>query len=319
VGLQLLKRIGYLVGSTKRESDAGRPDVDVTGTSPFRTPDGAVHVKVDQPDGTNVLLALRRSSWQRPGTMLVQLLTRDISWSCNFDSPTPRARAPTVPARRRERPVVKSVRRKLCACNVVVVAVASRGRGADAGSAPAADSARPNRRSGAAGCARSATRHRAFDRRGARGGGGQSAAPPARSQAGPASLQEAKPKAKAPEPAAPHPSDGRSLGSTGYTLPQGEIELGFFFMGAGVFDWLTVGTIPFPWVIAPILGGYSVNLAVKGGGPIGKYVNVGLEIIPLYVNIDTADQHPRRSAVQSGRLTHRIRGRATRWDSATPG
>jgi hypothetical protein len=72
-------------------------------------------------------------------------------------------------------------------------------------------------------------------------------------------------------------------------LPQGEIELGFFFMGAGIFDWLTVGTIPAPWVIAPILGGYSVNLAVKGGVPIGRYVNVGLEIIPLYLNIDTAD------------------------------
>jgi hypothetical protein len=116
-----------------------------------------------------------------------------------------------------------------------------------------------------------------------------SAAPSAATaQASPAKpASEGKPKAT--EPPAPHPSDGRSINGTGYTLPQGEIELGPFFMGVGIFDWLTVGTMPAPWIVAPILGGYSVNLSFKGGIPIGRYVNLGLEIDPLYLNIDTTD------------------------------
>lgn len=60
-------------------------------------------------------------------------------------------------------------------------------------------------------------------------------------------------------------------------------------MGYGVTDWLTVGLMPAPWVIAPILGGVSMNLSVKGGLPIGRFVNVALEVNPLWVNIQTSD------------------------------
>src|SRR5205809_5340074 len=60
-------------------------------------------------------------------------------------------------------------------------------------------------------------------------------------------------------------------------------------MGVGITDWLTVGLMPAPWVIAPILGGVSVNLSVKGGIPIGRFVNLALEINPLWLNIETKD------------------------------
>jgi hypothetical protein len=76
---------------------------------------------------------------------------------------------------------------------------------------------------------------------------------------------------------------------TGYTLPQHEVELGLFFMGYGITDWLTVGLFPPAWIIAPILGGVSVNLSVKAGIPIGRYWNLALEVNPTWVNIDTAD------------------------------
>src|SRR5262252_6161417 len=60
-------------------------------------------------------------------------------------------------------------------------------------------------------------------------------------------------------------------------------------MGYGITDWLTVGLFPPAWVIAPILGGVSVNFSVKGGIPIGRYWNLALEVNPMWVKIDTTD------------------------------
>jgi hypothetical protein len=70
------------------------------------------------------------------------------------------------------------------------------------------------------------------------------------------------PAVASPEPSGPPPSTGQPLAATGYLLPQHDIELGILFMGYGVTDWLTVGLMPAPRVIAPILGGVSVNLSV---------------------------------------------------------
>jgi hypothetical protein len=62
-------------------------------------------------------------------------------------------------------------------------------------------------------------------------------------------------------------------------------------MGHGITDWLSVGTEPAPWVIAPILGGISINLSVKVGFALGEYVNLGLELNPIWIRIVTEDTH----------------------------
>jgi hypothetical protein len=83
----------------------------------------------------------------------------------------------------------------------------------------------------------------------------------------------------------PRPVDGQALQSTGYVLPQGNVELGILFAGYGITDWLTVGLQPIYWVAAPVLGGVSVNAAVKLGVPIGDYLNVALEVNPLWLKV----------------------------------
>jgi hypothetical protein len=110
------------------------------------------------------------------------------------------------------------------------------------------------------------------------------AAPAVEAKASPA--KPAK-EAQAEKPEAHKPVDGQPLSGTAYTLRQGDIELGLFFMGYGITDWLTVGTFPASWVIAPILGGVSINMDVKASVPIGKYMNVGLEVDPLWIKIDS--------------------------------
>jgi hypothetical protein len=112
---------------------------------------------------------------------------------------------------------------------------------------------------------------------------------PAAAAVAPAPARDASDATTPAEPLKTPPSEGQPLSATGYLLPQGDVELGIFFMGVGVTDWLTVGLMPAPWVIAPILGGVSINLSVKGGIPIGRFVNLALEVNPLWLNIDTED------------------------------
>jgi hypothetical protein len=112
--------------------------------------------------------------------------------------------------------------------------------------------------------------------------------PPAAAPVETSTAEDAPEAATPPEPEADR-SEGQPLAATGYLLPQGVVELGIFFMGVGVTDWLTVGLMPAPWVIAPIIGGVSINLSVKGGLPIGRFVNLALEINPMWVNVETDD------------------------------
>lgn len=89
----------------------------------------------------------------------------------------------------------------------------------------------------------------------------------------------------------PSPSLGRTTDATGYVLPQGTTELGIFYMGHGLTDWLSLGVQPMPWVIAPILGGVSANVSLKTGLPLGKHVSLALDVSPIWINIATEDTY----------------------------
>lgn len=118
------------------------------------------------------------------------------------------------------------------------------------------------------------------------------AAPPP-PEAKPASATEAP----APPPAAPaadaDPTKGHILDATGYLLPAQTVELGMFYMGYGITDWLTVGTSPGLWVIGPLIGGVVANASVKLGVPITHWVNVGVEASPIWLKVDKGDHHGR--------------------------
>jgi hypothetical protein len=89
VGLQLLQTIGYLVeldGNVKAMQ--GDQMIDVDRHITFRIfPDGRVHVKVDQPDGKNLVLALAPLALATPGDPMLEagVLARDVTWACNFN------------------------------------------------------------------------------------------------------------------------------------------------------------------------------------------------------------------------------------------
>src|SRR5688500_8438864 len=82
-------------------------------------------------------------------------------------------------------------------------------------------------------------------------------APPA-----PTPVAEAKPsdaaEAQTEKPPADEdedPTHGHILDATGYLLAGRTAELGLFYMGYGITDWLNVGTQPAFWVIGPLFGG----------------------------------------------------------------
>jgi hypothetical protein len=116
----------------------------------------------------------------------------------------------------------------------------------------------------------------------------QPAAPGAETPAAPAAAAgAAKPPEKpAPPPEWSDPTKGHILDGTGYTLPARTAEFGLFYMGYGITDWLSIGTSPGLWVIGPLLGGVVANASVKVGVPITHWVNVGLEVSPIYLHVD---------------------------------
>jgi hypothetical protein len=75
------------------------------------------------------------------------------------------------------------------------------------------------------------------------------------------------------------------LDATGYMLKRNQLELGLWQFSYGIFDWLSVGTVPELWVIVPLLGGVSANLSVRVGVPIGSYVRVSLDANPVWVRV----------------------------------
>jgi len=90
-------------------------------------------------------------------------------------------------------------------------------------------------------------------------------------------------------PRAPEPDvlPGRSLDATGYLLDRGQIEIGLWNFGYGITDWLNIGTVPAPWLIAPVLDGVSANLSLKLGFSVAQRWYLALEVNPIWVNFET--------------------------------
>lgn len=101
-------------------------------------------------------------------------------------------------------------------------------------------------------------------------------APAARSEPGPS----------LPEPSDSDPTHGHVLDATGYLLSARSIELGLFYMGYGITDWLNIGTHPLIWIGGPLLGGRMGNLSLKLGTPITRWINVGLEVNATWLRLD---------------------------------
>jgi hypothetical protein len=96
-------------------------------------------------------------------------------------------------------------------------------------------------------------------------------------------------RARAEVPAvAKNPHRGHVLDGSGYVLPRGRWQVGFVETKYGIFDWLNVGTSPYPWLLGPLLRGFSGNVSAKLGLTSGP-VTVGLEGRLLYLDIERVD------------------------------
>lgn len=82
---------------------------------------------------------------------------------------------------------------------------------------------------------------------------------------------------------------GHLLDGTGYVLPKGRWQIGLIETKYGIFDWLDIGTSPYPWILAPILKGFSGNVSVKGGVEMGAF-RASLEARYLYLNVSQTEE-----------------------------
>lgn len=118
------------------------------------------------------------------------------------------------------------------------------------------------------------------------------AAPAAAAAPAPApAAASASAAAAAPAPASVadlDPTQGHTLDETGYLLRAKTAELGLFYFGYGITDWLNVGTFPELWVIGPLLGGFIGNASVKVGAPVAPWAHVSFEASPTYLYINDA-------------------------------
>jgi hypothetical protein len=81
----------------------------------------------------------------------------------------------------------------------------------------------------------------------------------------------------------PDPTQGHTLDETAYLLPARTAELGLFYFGYGVTDWLNVGTFPELWLMGPLLGGLIANASLKAGVPVAPWARLSLEASPTYL------------------------------------
>lgn len=88
VGLRALNQVGYLVQFKGRvRAMRGDEEREIDGTLSFRVlPNRHVQVKVDLPDGTNVVFVVDSAELQ-PDTLTFEggLLTRDADWTCKIN------------------------------------------------------------------------------------------------------------------------------------------------------------------------------------------------------------------------------------------
>jgi hypothetical protein len=82
---------------------------------------------------------------------------------------------------------------------------------------------------------------------------------------------------------------GHTLDSSGYLLPGRTVELGLYYMGYGITDWLNVGTNPGLWAVGPVLGGLVANASVRLGFPIANLASVSLDASPIFLRVNKSD------------------------------
>lgn len=86
---------------------------------------------------------------------------------------------------------------------------------------------------------------------------------------------------------------GHTLDASGYTLSRNAVELGLFYAGYGIFDELSVGTNPAPWIVAPLFDGMSANASVKLGLRPWPRWAIGLEGSPTWLRVERGGEEIR--------------------------
>jgi hypothetical protein len=86
-----------------------------------------------------------------------------------------------------------------------------------------------------------------------------------------------------------NPWAGHILDGSGYLLPKGAGQIGFVESQYAIFDFLSVGTSPYPWLLGPVLNGFVGNLNVKGGFHVGS-VAMSLEARYMFLNIEQTEE-----------------------------
>ncbi len=101
----------------------------------------------------------------------------------------------------------------------------------------------------------------------------------------------------------PNPFQGHLLDGSGYLLPRGRWQIGLLDTGYGIFDQLNVTTSPYPWILAPLLEGFSVNLGIKVGfgGP-----TLAPSLEARYVYLDIRQTEESRSELTETRVSAHI-------------
>lgn len=97
-----------------------------------------------------------------------------------------------------------------------------------------------------------------------------------------------------------NPFQGHLLDGSGYVLPRGRWQLGFIETKYGIFDWLDVGTSPYPWLLGPLLEGFSGNFSGKLGFRAGRWA-ASFEGRYLFLNVKQTEE--KRSEVAEDRVT----------------
>jgi hypothetical protein len=100
-----------------------------------------------------------------------------------------------------------------------------------------------------------------------------------------------------------NPFNGHRLDGSGYTLPAGRWQVGLIETSYGFTDWLSAGTSPYPWILAPLLQGFSANLGVKAGLRFGDWT-ASLDARYFYVNIEQTEED--RSELTESRVSASI-------------
>jgi len=92
--------------------------------------------------------------------------------------------------------------------------------------------------------------------------------------------------------------EGHVLDGSGLVLPRGRWQVGLIETQYGLFDWLDIGTSPYPWLIGPLLQGFSGNVGMKLG-LVGRTVAASIEARFLLLNVERTEDDGARTRVSA--------------------